>query len=68
MNRKRPASKDRFRAGRRAAARAVRKFHPDQLVFPWMSDPGLATSADDAAWARPAAAAAIAQTRRRANG
>lgn len=67
MNRKRPPSKDRFRAGRRAAARAVRKFHPDQLVFPWMSDLGLATSADDAAWPKPAAAA-IAQSRRRANG
>ena len=67
MNRKRPASKDRFRAGRRAAARAVRKFHPDQLVFPWMGDPGLATSADDAAWAK-GAAVGIAQPARRAVG
>ena len=67
MNRIRPPSKDRFRAGRLAAAKAARKFHPNQLVFPWMSDPGLATSADDAAWAK-GAAVGIAQPARRAVG
>lgn len=67
MNRKRPPSKDRFRAGRRAAARAVRKFHPNQMVFPWMSDLGLASSADDVACAKTPVAN-IARPTRRANG
>lgn len=67
MNRKRPPSKDRFRAGRRAAARAVRKFHPNQMVFPWMSDPGLVSSADDVARAKTPAAN-ITRPTRRANG
>ncbi len=38
MNRKRNPSKDRFRAGRRAAEKAARKARSPQLVFPWFED------------------------------
>jgi len=35
---KRNPSKDRFRAGRRAAEKAARKVRSPQLVFPWFED------------------------------
>jgi hypothetical protein len=38
MSRKRTPSKDRFRAGRRIAARAAQKARSLQLVFAWFAD------------------------------
>jgi hypothetical protein len=38
MIRKRNPSKDRFRAGRRIAAKAARKIRNRQLVFAWFED------------------------------
>ena len=40
MNRKRPNTKDRFRAGRRAAEREARMAATGQLVFPWFEKAG----------------------------
>jgi hypothetical protein len=49
MNRKRPTSKDRFRAGRRLAEKAAQKFLHGQLVFPWYEAPRAVSSAKDPA-------------------
>ena len=49
MNRKRPTSKDRFRAGRRIAEKVARKFLRGQLVFPWFDHPKAVSSAKDSA-------------------
>jgi len=49
MNRKRPTSKDRFRAGRRIAEKVARKFLRGQLVFPWFDHPKAVSSANDPA-------------------
>lgn len=49
MNRKRPTSKDRFRAGRRAAEKSARKFLQGQMVFPWFDNPRAVSSANDPA-------------------
>lgn len=49
MNRKRPTSKDRFRAGRRAAEKEARKFLHGQMVFPWFDNPRAVSSANDPA-------------------
>lgn len=49
MERKRPTSKDRFRAGRRAAEKLARKFLHGQLVFPWYHHPKAVSSAKDPA-------------------
>lgn len=38
MDRKRNPSKDRFRAGRRLAAKVARKARGGQLLFPWYAD------------------------------
>jgi hypothetical protein len=40
MKRKRPNTKDRFRAGRRAAEREARMAATGQLVFPWFEKAG----------------------------
>jgi hypothetical protein len=49
MNRKRPTSKDRFRAGRRIAEKVARKFLRGQLVFPWFDHPKAVSSPKDPA-------------------
>lgn len=49
MTRKRPASKDRFRSARRAAAKEAKKWLGNQLVFPWFDHPKTVTSAKDPA-------------------
>jgi hypothetical protein len=49
VTRKRPTSKDRFRAARRAAAKEAKKWLGGQMVFPWFDHPKTATSAKDSA-------------------